>query len=484
MTGNKKADLTTDQMLNVINFGLRKTQSPKHIIIVGAGMAGLVAGSLLKDSGHKITILEANNRIGGRVYTIRSPFSSGLYFNAGPMRIPQVHSLTLEYIKKFRLPINVFINRNPMDVLYANGIRTRLELFERYPGILRFPVQLNERGKSAEELLLTVVQPFIDFINKDPARNWPILEKQYEKYSFGYILNTYFSAGAIDMIGVLLDLEAFMGMSFTEVLRELTIFTSPGSYYEITGGMDRLPKAFLPQLKDDIHLHQKMTGIVQAPNNVAIQVTHQQSKVPSSITGDLAIVTIPFSVLRFVNVEPFHSFSYYKRRAIRELNYIAATKIAIEFKSRFWEKEGQLGGKTITDLPIRFSFLPSHGIGTRGPAILIASYTWADEALTWDSQPEEARIGYVLKNLAEIYGNQVYTQFVTGASFSWGQNPYASGGFSFFEPGQETELYPSIVAPEGRVHFAGEHTSKNRTWIQGAIESGIRAAYEVNDLPK
>ncbi|MDA6082815.1 FAD-dependent oxidoreductase, partial [Escherichia coli] len=84
----------------------------------------------------------------------------------------------------------------------------------------------------------------------------------------------------------------------------------------------------------------------------------------STITGDLAIITIPFSVMRFVNIEPFHSFSYFKRRAIRELNYMAATKIAIEFKSRFWEIAGQPGGKTITDQPIRFTYLPSHGIGT------------------------------------------------------------------------------------------------------------------------
>jgi monoamine oxidase len=484
MAWNKKLELTIEQMLYLIRNGLRKSHSPKHIIIVGAGMAGLVAGSLLKESGHKITILEADGRIGGRVYTMRSPFSDGLYFNAGPMRIPHVHSLTFEYIKKFRLPINVFINRTPMDLLYVNGIKTRLDVFERNPGILKFPIPPNEKGKSAEELLLSVVQPFIDFINQDPVRNWAILEKQYRKYSFGYILNSYFSDGAIDMIGVLLDLEAFMGMSFIEVLRELIIFTSPGGYYEITGGMDRLPKAFLPQLKEDIRLQQKMTGIVQDTNGVAIHCTHQHSQESFTLTGDLAIVTIPFTALRFVDVKPFHSFSYLKRRAIRELNYMAATKIAIEFKSRFWEKEGQLGGKTITDLPIRFTFLPSHGIGTNGPAIVLASYTWADEALTWDSQPEDERIHYALKNLAEIYGNQVYAQFAAGASYSWGQNPYSCGGFTFFEPGQETELYPNILAPEGRVHFAGEHTSLTHGWIQGAIESGIRVAYEVNDLPK
>lgn len=99
-------------MLNVIHHGLRKTQSPKHIVIVGAGMAGLVAGSLLKESGHKITILEANDRIGGRVYTMRSPFSKGLYFNAGPMRIPHIHSLTLSYIK-IQAPYKCFYKPQP-----------------------------------------------------------------------------------------------------------------------------------------------------------------------------------------------------------------------------------------------------------------------------------------------------------------------------------------------------------------------------------
>lgn len=65
------------------------------------------------------------------------------------------------------------------------------------------------------------------------------------------------------MIGVLLDMEAYMGMSFIEVLRESIFFTSTSHFYEITGGMDQLPQAFLPQLKENILFHQKMTKIVQ-----------------------------------------------------------------------------------------------------------------------------------------------------------------------------------------------------------------------------
>jgi monoamine oxidase len=113
---------------------------------------------------------------------------------------------------------------------------------------------------------------------------------------------------------------------------------------------------------------------------------------------------------------------------------------------------------------------------------MLASYTWADEALTWDSLPERDRIRFTLMNLAQIYGDQVYKEFITGKSFSWSQNPYSVGAFTAFEPGQEIELYPYIPTPEGRVHFAGEHTTLTHGWMQGAIESGVRVAQEMNNL--
>jgi monoamine oxidase len=245
--------------------------------------------------------------------------------------------------------------------------------------------------------------------------------------------------------------------------------------------MDLLPKSFIPQLKEDILFNNKIIKIRITPNGISIDSKHPKSNEQSTISADLAIITVPFSALRFVQFEPYHALSYYKRKAIRELNYMSSTKIGIEFKSRFWEKEGQLGGKTITDLPIRFTYLPSIDIGKNGPAVIVASYTWADEALTWDVLPEKERIQFALSNLAEIYGNHVYQEFVSGQSFSWSHNPFAGGAFPIFEPGQEKELFPYIPTPEGRIHFAGEHTSLTHGWIQGAIESGIRVAFEINN---
>lgn len=473
--------LTMERMFHIINVGLVKTKNPKQIIIVGAGISGLVAALLLKEAGHKVTILEANNRIGGRIYTIREPFSRGLYFNAGPMRIPDTHKLTLAYIRKFKLQLNLFINKTVSDIIYTNNIKTRLNIFEKNPSILGYPILESEKGKTAEELMLDVLEPILNYIKKDPNKNWSIVEKKYKAYSLGTFLTEYYSDGAIDMIGVLLDMEAYMGMSLIEVLREMVFFTSTTKYYEITGGMDALPKAFLSQLNENIFMRYKVEKIIQENSKVMMQVNHEQTIERFMVTGDVAIVTIPFSALRFVEIQPYNLFSYYKRRAIRELNYIAATKIAIEFKSRFWEKAGQCGGKSITDLPIRFTYYPSYGIHTPGAATVLASYTWADEALTWDSLPNRERIRYALKNLAEIYGDIVYSEFVTGTSFSWSQNPYSCGAFTAFEPGQELELFPYITPPSGKVHFAGEHTTLTHGWMQGAIESGVRVAYEVNE---
>ncbi|MBE5105104.1 flavin monoamine oxidase family protein [Bacillus thuringiensis] len=473
--------LSVEKMLHIIHAGLTKTNTPKRITIAGAGISGLVAGSLLKEAGHEVTIIEANNRIGGRVYTIREPFSTGLYFNAGPMRIPENHDLTLAYIHKFKLSLNLFINKTSSDIIYTNNIRTRLNVFENDPSVLGYPVLDKEKGKTAEELMLAVLEPILNYIKKNPNKNWIIVERKYKTYSLGSFLTEYYSDGVIDMIGVLLDMEAYMGMSLIEVLREMIFFTSTTKYYEITGGMDVFPNSFLPQLKDNIFISYKVEKIIQEDNKVMLQVNHEQTLEQFTIISDIAIITIPFSALRFVEVQPYDLFSYFKRRAIRELNYIAATKIAIEFKSRFWERMGQCGGKSITDLPIRFTYYPSYGIHTPGAAIVLASYTWADEALTWDSLPNRDRIQYALKNLAQIYGNVVYSEFITGESFSWSKNTYSCGAFTAFEPGQELELFPYIAPPAGNIHFAGEHTTLTHGWMQGAIESGIRVAYEVNE---
>ncbi|TCP29548.1 monoamine oxidase [Scopulibacillus darangshiensis] len=492
MADYKPSSLSYEEMLFTIRQGLRPTQLPKKIIVAGAGMAGLVAASLLKKAGHSVTILEANDRIGGRVYTLRYPFVDDLYLDVGAMRIPNTHHLVLAYLEKFRLPINEFKNTTPQDLIYANGIKTNLRTYWQNPDILKYPVAPHEKGKTAEELLLSAIKPVIDFIQQDPLNNWPVVLKRFDSYSMGDFLRynpvgASLSPGALEMVEVIIDLEGFLELAFTSILREfLPLLNLNMSYYEVEGGNDRLPKAFIPYLKEDILLGHRMTKIRHHNDGkVTIRATQTTSLRQLEFTADLAIVTVPFSVLSIIDIEPRHTFSHNKYKAIRELHYASSTKIGLQFTHRFWEKEGLRGGKLITDMPIRFAYYPSHLIGSSGSGIILASYTWEDDTLPWDSLPESSRIRHALDNLATVHGNSIYDAFLTGASQSWAHDRFTGGGaFSLFKPSQQTELFPYIYAPEGSVHFAGDHTSTLPAWMEGAIQSGIRVAHEINDLPR
>ncbi|MGE7878213.1 flavin monoamine oxidase family protein [Peribacillus muralis] len=476
-------------MLDVIKNGLGPSQTPKKIIIIGAGISGLVAASLLKGAGHDVTILEATGRLGGRILTMRAPFFDDAYLEAGAMRIPNHHYLVAEYIKKYQLRTITFANSTPNDPIYVNGIKTTAAIYQQNPDILKYPVAPQEKGKTAEELLNMAIKPVTDFINLDPANNWGYVIREFDKYSMSFFLQynpvgISLSTGAIESIKVLLGLEGFPELSFLAILRELMPLFNPDiDFYAIEGGNDRLPYAFLPELKENLNFNHQVTKIIQQNNQVTIDSKHTQTNRPLTITGDLAIVTIPLQLLNFIEIEPRNSFSHNKWKAIRELHYAASTKIGLQFRQRFWEREGIFGGKLSTDLPIRFAYYPNN-INRSVSGLLLASYTWEDDATLWDILPEQDRIQNALKNLAKVHGKQVYDQFLTGASYSWTLNQYAYGAFSMFKPGQETDLFPYIPTPEGRVHFAGEHTSTLPAWIEGGIQSGIRVAHEMTNLPR
>ncbi len=112
--------------------------------------------------------------------------------------------------------------------------------------------------------------------------------------------------------------------------------------------------------------------------------------------------------------------------------------------------------------------------------MLLASYTWGQDALRWGAMSPEDMIEQALEDVAQIHPS-ITTEFEVGAVHAWYDDPWARGAFALFEPEQQTRLQPAIVAPEGRIHFAGEHTSLYHAWIQGALESGIRAAREVHE---
>jgi monoamine oxidase len=473
MSSNDRPDY-----LALARQGLPPTQKPKKVIVVGAGMAGLSAAYALLRAGHDPLVVEAQERVGGRILTLRSPFTPGLYGEAGAMRIPRAHDLTMAYVEKFNLKLLPFTMNNPQAYCYLNGARYRLADVNANPDCLGFELKENERGKTASQLFDAAIAPMVEQIHAQGDAAWDDLNKRYDKYSTrDFLLELDWSEDAIEMYGVLAHQEARMNASFVELLRS-EIGHSFKDMYQVENGLDNLPRAFLPELKGHIRFGAKMIALDQSPDSVSVHYQTHAGRFKA--TGDYAIITIPFSVLR--HIEILKPFSHRKQRAIRELHYDASAKIFLQCRRRFWEEdEGIVGGGTVTDLAIRGCYYPEHGRET-GRGVLLASYTWSEDAQRWGSLSPDERIEQAIENVSQIHP-QIVEEFEVGASKMWHHDEFAGGAFVLFDPGQQTLLHSAIIAPEGRVHFAGEHASLVHRWIQGAIESGLRAASEVHAAP-
>ena len=468
---------TTDEYLSLIRQDLPRASRPLNVVIIGAGLAGLVAADVLLRAGHHPLLLEAQNRVGGRVCTLREPFADGLYAEAGAMRIPRAHRLTMAYLERFNLPTLPFTMGNPRAYYYLHGKRHRIAEATTDPRRLGFAVHPQEEGRPFGALWEAALAPLTARLSAEGESAWAGLVAEYDQHSTREFLEQCgWSEGAIEMFGLLADQEALMNASFLELFRE-----EAGGYYadmvQIAGGMDNLPRAFLPSLRGHIRFGAEMVALGQDAEGVTVHYRTAAGR--SEARGDYAIVTVPFPVLR--HVEILQPFSRGKQRAIRQLHYDASAKIWFQCRRRFWETdEGIFGGGTATDLPIRVVYYPDHGRET-GRGVILASYTWSEDAQRWGSLEPKERIEQALDDLMEIHP-QVREEFEVGASKMWHDDPYAGGAFALFDPGQQSLLYQDIIAPEGRVHFAGEHASLYHAWIQGAIESGLREAAAIYQL--
>jgi monoamine oxidase len=468
--------LTVEEHFSVLEGGLGpRADRPARVIVVGAGMAGLVAASTLLRAGHEPVLLEAQQRVGGRVLTLREPFAPGLWAEAGAMRIPRSHALTHALIDRFGLDTLPFTMDNAEAYCYFGGRRVRHSELAGDPTALGFDVAPHER-MAPGQLWGRELEPFKARLREQGDGAWDDITAEYDQYAIREFLELReWSEGAIEMFGLLFNQEALMNSSFLEMLRE-----EIGGYYSdlvyLDGGTDQLPRAFLPELGSLIRFGAKMVALDQSDDGVTVHYRTAAGRY--SETGDYAIITAPFPVLR--HVEVLTPFSRAKQRAIRQLHYDASAKVFLQFRRRFWEDDdGIVGGGTVTDLAVRNVYYPDHGRDT-GRGVMLASYTWGEDAQRWGSLSPGDRLLQALEDVARIHP-QAVEEFEVGASKMWHDDEFAGGAFALFDPGQQTLLYNAIIAPEGRVHFAGEHASLSHAWIQGAIESGLRAAAEIHD---
>ena len=243
---------------------------------------------------------------------------------------------------------------------------------------------------------------------------------------------------------------------------------SRDAWFEIRGGNDLLPKALAASIGDRIIYSAAITKIEHDALGVRVFFSHKG--VRESLAADRLICTIPFSVLRNIEVVP--QFSPPKTKILKELSYDSVSRIFLQCRSRFWERQ-KANGFAITDQPAEIWPSTFNQPGTRG---IIQCYLRHSASLQLREIPENSRMGVVVETLDRVFPG-TSENFETGAAVHWSEDEWARGGWA--HPAEDQLKY--IKQPEGRVHFAGEHTSQWSSWMQGALESGNRAAREIKD---
>lgn len=525
----------------------------KHVKIIGAGMAGLVAAYELSKLGHTVEVIEASRRVGGRVWT-HTFDSTKEYGELGAMRIPASHDYTRHYIEVTGLTkdLRPFITayQNPNCFYNLRGQTCRMS---KAANLLQKEYQLSAYE---QEIVSTSFPPEILRhhlvnalrllrLNKVPPENanqeeWAGLmggtflndhARELEATSLGEFLKQRVeSKDARELIGVATGLELWWDKALTMFLREGITQTGDG-LEEISGGLSRLPETLVGMLKKNNVKIRMNTAVMSielpdAPNQKIKFKTRPTdpakwdspptNEAPYDETADFMICTIPFGVLRTMELK---GLSPLKMNAIRNLSYASSTKILLNFKDRFWERgsaeESIFGGASISDQIIRQIYYPSdhaqikqpigpqkpkefNGIFTTSeplviepkpdfapppeelvPGVLLGSYCWGQDAIRLGCLSPDERAEAALKEVEKFHPKAKVREQIHPTdghqSMFWDSYRWSLGAFVGMRPNDMRDYHYASKKPEGNLYFAGEHCSLDPGWIQGAIKSSLDA---------
>jgi len=521
MTGQSRSGISRRQLLTMIGLSAGGTamyqamhslgfaaesnfQGPIHlsaapkggsVLVLGAGMAGLVAAYELRNAGYKVTVLEYNARAGGRNWTLRGGdrytelggetqecgFDPGLYINPGPWRLPYHHRGMLSYCKRLGVALEPFVQINYNAYVHSS------KAFGGKPQRLR-AVKADYNGHIAELLAKATQSHALDAevtaedraILLDALKFTGALDKNYRFVK---------GAGSSDRRGYERDpgggLTARPVFSEPVVLSDLLksglwgalpfgeIYDMQTAMFQPVGGMGQVGQAFARELGPLIRYNAKVVDIHQ--DEAGVSATFEDQSVGGSrqtVKADWCICTIPLSILGQIPMNVGAPMA----KAIAAVPYCTGLKVGLQFKRRFWEQDEQIyGGVTYTDLPIGQISYPSSQFFGDGKGVLLGAYIWDMlNSMEFSSMTPAARVTKAVE-----YGSQIHAQYArefdNGVAVAWHRVPSAMGCFGLWSEESRAQHYDNLCAFDGRIVLAGEHASYLPAWQEGAVTSALDA---------
>jgi monoamine oxidase len=468
------------------NFALPPTAGGPSVVVLGAGIAGLVATYELQRAGYRVIVLEAADRIGGRVWTIRggdrivqtgrpdqrATFDPGLHFDAGATRIPSTHRVMLGYARRFGVPMEVFVNTNRSagwdfggkvrpERRMVNDMRGRLgELLTK--AINRHALD----GLASKDEIAAVRQFLTDYadVGSDGVYR-PAGSSGYSVEPGGY------AEAPVPLPPLRLDeLLSVAKRSPTPFLFEDKPNMQP-TMLQPVGGMDRLARAIFDQVKGAVRLSTPVTAVRRSGSGVSIEHGGGMTE------ADYCVCTLPAPLLSTVP----NDFSPAKKAALASVTYIDAVKVAFE-APRFWETDDSIyGGLAWTDRLNENVVYPSDGF-SRPKGVLVAAYaagwTRADNPEAFAALSFADRFRVARESIEALHPGRSRL-LGKGVTVDWRQTPWSSGVGALWSDelanGSRGPRYAELLRPEGPIVFAGEHLSYLGQWQEGAALSAHEA---------
>ena len=460
----------------------------RSVVVLGAGIAGLVSAYELQRAGYRVTVLEARDRIGGRVWTVRggdrishigrqdqiATFDPGLYFNAGAARIPSTHRLILEYARQFGVAMEPFVNVNRSAGWDFGG---KVQPERRMVNDMR--------GHLAELLAKAIDQHALD--KEMPKDEIAALRRFLAPYASVGPNGRYtpdgrsgfaVEGGGYDKAPVPLAPlgRKELAPSGAVVLPYLfeTIYDMQSTMLQPVGGMDRIAQAIYERVKPAVRLGTRVTAIRRAGDRVRVE--HGPGK---QITeADFAVVTVPAHLLERIA----NDFSPAKKAALKGVNYLPSVKVAFE-APRFWETDDSIyGGLAWTDRANENVIYPSEGFHSPKGVLVgayVAGWTNQDNPQKFASFSHEQRFKVCRESIEALHPGKSRL-LSKGVTVGWGLVPHSEGVGALWGDGPEDTRprgarYAELLKPEGPIVFAGEHLSYVGLWQEGAALSAHEA---------
>lgn len=461
--------------------GLRGAQTgaglDAEVIVIGAGLAGLNAALLLEELGVSVMVVEATSRFGGRLHTVADDIVPG-YPELGANGAGGGYARLLNAARQYGVEIGPMRPRTePREGEMLFCIQDQLISEDDWPGHA-----LNPYRQEWARQMPPSRPPYRMYAELNPFPEgdlgaWRRPEFADWDRSVGEVLTEAGLAEASVELGSGLnsgygtdhhDLSALM--MFHTISFAIHQANWPGQGGAAKGGNQRIPEAMALNLTGDVLLNSPVAAIADEGGRVRISLEDGRR-----LHASRAIIAIPFAALRRIALDP--EPPAVQRAAIDNLGYTPCTQIHYAVKQPYWEQDGMAPSMWTDALPGRFMALKNDP-GSPDAVTSCLAYVNDHSALKLAQMEEEAAIAEVTAELIRLRPS-LKDALEPIYLWKWSNNPYAGGAYAYWKPGQVTAFARTIAEPHGRIHFAGEHTAQLNRGMEGAMESGERAAIEI-----